>query len=89
VLKNSLPSFKKYPLCGKNHQKSFQVDSMKIEVWPPLFAFTKEFLKNTKKNMPPDNFCSHLRQDGQIYLPSSPDCHMFIAVSKNTHDGHI
>jgi hypothetical protein len=62
---------------------------MKIELWPPLFAFTKEFLKNTKENMPPDHFCSHLRQDGQIELPSSPDCHICIAVSENTDVAHI
>ena len=56
-----------------------------FELWPPFFAFTKEFLKNTKENMPPDHFCSHLRQDGQIDLPSSPDCHIFSAVYENTH----
>jgi hypothetical protein len=57
-------------------------------LWPPLFAFTKEFLKNAKENMPPDHFCSHLRKDGQNDLPSLPDCHIFIAVSENTHNGH-
>jgi hypothetical protein len=57
---------------------------MKSELWPPLFAFTKEFLKNTKENLPPDHFCANLRQDGQIDLPSSPDCLIFIVVSKNT-----
>jgi hypothetical protein len=56
---------------------------------PPFFAFTKEFLKNTKENMALDHFCSHLRQDGQIDLPSSPDCHIFSAVSKNTNIAHI
>ena len=35
--------------------------------------------------MPPKQFCSHLRQDGQIDLPTSPDCHIFIGVSKNAH----
>ena len=53
--------------------------------WPSIFAFTKEFLKNTNENLPSDQFCSHLRQDGQIDLPSSPDCHIFSAVSENTH----
>ena len=61
--------------------------SCTFEPLPPFFAFTKEFLKNTKENMPPDHFCSHLRQDGQIDLPSSPDCQICIAVSKNTHNG--
>ena len=55
---------------------------MKIKFWPPLFAFIKEFLKNTNENMPLDHFCSQLRQDGQIDLPSSPDCHIFIAISE-------
>ena len=54
-----------------------------------FFAFTKEFLKNTKENMPPEYLCSHLRQDGQIDLPSSPDCHIFIAISEKTHVAHI
>jgi hypothetical protein len=66
-----------------------QVDSMKSELWPPLFAFTKEFLKNTEENMPPDHFCAHLRQDGQIDLPSSPDCHIFIAISKHLYFPHL
>jgi hypothetical protein len=50
-----------------------------------LLVFTKEIFKNTKENMPPDRFCYHLRQDGQIDLPSSPDCHIYSAVSENTH----
>jgi hypothetical protein len=62
---------------------------MKNGLWPPLFAFIKEFLKNTKENMPPVHFCFHLRQEGQIDLPSSPDYHIFIAVSENTHYGHL
>ena len=32
--------------------------------------------------MPHDHCCSHLRQDGQIDLLSSPDCHIFIGVSE-------
>jgi hypothetical protein len=39
--------------------------------------------------MPPDLFCSQLRQDGQIDLQSSLDCHIFTAVSKNTNYGHL
>jgi hypothetical protein len=39
--------------------------------------------------MPPDHFCSYLRQDGQVNLPSSPDCHNLIAVSENTHNGYL
>jgi hypothetical protein len=42
-----------------------------------------------KENMPPDNFCYHLRQNGWIDLPSLPDCHIFIGVSENTHYGHL
>ena len=33
------------------------------------------------------NLCK--RWDGRIDLLSSPDCHIFIAVSENTHIGHI
>jgi hypothetical protein len=58
-------------------------------LWPPFYAFTKEFLKNTKENIPTNHFCSHLRKDGQIDLPSSPDCHICIAVSKKKHNGHL
>jgi hypothetical protein len=57
--------------------------------WPSIFAFTKEFPKNTKENLPSDHFCSHLWQDGQIDLLSSPDCHICIGVSANTHNGHL
>jgi hypothetical protein len=39
--------------------------------------------------MPQDHCCSHLRQDGQIDLLSSPDYHIFIAVSKNIHFANI
>jgi hypothetical protein len=62
---------------------------MKNELWPPIFALTKEFLKNTEENMPPDHFCSHLRQDGQIDLQSLQDCQICIAVSEDTHVSHI
>jgi hypothetical protein len=44
-----------------------------FELWPSLFAFTKEFLKNTKEKLPSDYFFSDLKQDSQIDLPSSPD----------------
>ena len=53
------------------------------------FAFTKEFLKNTK-DMHANHFCSHLRQEGQIDLISSPDCYIFIGVSEEEKpNGHL
>ena len=45
--------------------------------------------KNTKENMQPDHFCSYLWQHCQIDLPSSPDFHIFIPVTENTHNGHL
>ena len=36
-----------------------------------------------------NHFCSHLRQEGQINLISSPDCYICIGVSENTHNGHL
>ena len=62
---------------------------MKILEVPAIFHLTKEFPKNTEENMPYDHFCSHLMQDSQIDLPFSPDCHIFIGVSENTHNGHL
>ena len=46
----------------------------------------RKFLKIQRKIF---HFCSHLRQEGQIDLIPSPDCCIFIAVSKNTHNGHF
>ena len=57
--------------------------------WQSIFTFTKEFPKNAKENLPSAYFCSHLRQCGRIDLPFSPDCHIFIGVSENTHNGHL
>jgi hypothetical protein len=54
-----------------------------------LGASTPIGTRNAPQKMPPDHFCSHLRQDGQIDLLSSPDCHLFIAVSEKTHNAHI
>jgi hypothetical protein len=52
-------------------------------------VFSKQFLKNANKNMPSGHVFSHLRQDVQIHLLSSPDCPILIAVSENTHVPHI
>ena len=49
----------------------------------------RKFLKNTRENNVSDYFCSHLRQEGLINLIRSPDCCIFIAVSKNTYNGHF
>ena len=56
---------------------------------PPFFAFTKEIPKNTKENIPSDHCCSHVLMEGRISLIPSPDCCIFIAVSKNTHIVHL
>jgi hypothetical protein len=52
--------------------------------WPSIFVFTKEFSNNTKESSPLDHFCSHLRQDGQIDLPSSPFTFL-LRFPENTH----
>jgi hypothetical protein len=79
-----LPSCKWFSLCTRNHQQKFQEISTISELWQPFFAFTKEFPKNTKENMPPNHFCSHLSQDCQIDLLSSPDCHILWLFPKKT-----
>jgi hypothetical protein len=58
-------------------------------VWPPYFAFTKEFLKNTKENMASDHFFFYFSQEGPIDLIPSPDCCIFTACSIDTHIGHL
>ena len=50
-------------------------------VWPPIFVNTKEFPKYTQ--------CYNILQEGPINLiPLSESC-IFIAVSVDTHIGHI
>jgi hypothetical protein len=53
------------------------------------FCVYKGISKKYKGKYATDHFCSHLRQDCQIDLPSSQDCHICIAVSENTHFSHI
>ena len=38
--------------------------------------------------MPAKCFGSHFSQSGQINLISSPECHIFIALSMDTHIGY-
>ena len=72
-------------LYVRSYQKKIQDFWSFGLAWPSIFAFTKEFPKNTNEKLPSDHFCSPLRQDDQIDLPSSPDCQIFIAVFENTH----
>ena len=50
--------------------------------------FTKEFQKYTKENLPVRYFCSNLSTDSLIFARCSPDCHIFSAVSVDTHIGY-
>ena len=54
----------------------------------PYFAFTKELPKNTKANIPSEDYYSNFSQEGEINLISSQDCCIFMAVSIDTHIGH-
>ena len=55
----------------------------------PFLRLQRNVPKNTKENFPSDIFCSHLNQNGQIDLPFSPDCHIFVGITENTHNGHL
>jgi hypothetical protein len=46
------------------------------------FCVGKGISKKYKGKYSTGPFCSHLRQDGQIDLPFSPDCQIVIAVSQ-------
>jgi hypothetical protein len=73
----------------RRHQIKFGDILTIFVVWPPIFVNTKEFPKNTKENWPSNHFCSHFLQVGPINLIPSSECCIFIAVSVDTHIGHI
>ena len=57
-----------------------------VQKW--LFMFTKEFQKYTKENMSVQYFGSNLSRNGLIFARSSLDCHIFSALSIDTHIGY-
>ena len=73
----------------RSHHKKFGDILTIFVVWPPIFVNTKEFLRNTKENLPLNNFRSHFLQQDPIGLIPSSECCIFIALSINTHNGHI
>ena len=73
-------------LYVRSYQKKISIFLAILWRGHPIFCLQRNSQKNTKENLPPDHFCSHLRQDGQIDILSSPDCHIFIGVSENSHN---
>ena len=59
-----------------------------LPTWVGLFMFTKEFRNYTKENMPVQYFGSSLLMNGLIFARSSLDCHIFSALSVDTHIGY-
>ena len=73
----------------RSHQKNFK--SFRAIFWRccHFLCLQRKFPKNTKENISSDYFWSHLQQESPINSIPSPDCCIFIAVSENTHNGHI
>ena len=53
-----------------------------------LFLFTKEFQNYTKENLPVQYFGSNFLINGLIFARSLLDCHIFNALSVDTHIGY-
>ena len=59
-----------------------------LPTWVSLFLFTKEFQNYTKENLPVQYFDSNLSMNDLIFARSSLDCHIFSALSVDTHIGY-
>ena len=53
-----------------------------------IFILRGKSEKYTKENMPVERFGSHVSHNGLINLISWPVCHIFIALSRDTHIGY-
>ena len=53
-----------------------------------IFILRGKSEKYTKENMPVERFGSHVSHNGLINLISWPVCHIFVALSVDTHVGY-